>query len=746
MATDRRLNLFTDTQVSKQLAALYNRSSPDLSEVASTTRATSRRWELLAYFLLISTAAGLRLWDLGARAMHHDESLHAFFSWNLFTGGGFAHTPMMHGPLQFQANAAIFYVLGDSDVTARLLYVVLGTALVGLPWLFRRRLGTLGALTVSVLLTFSPAMLYFSRFARNDILMAAWTLGLVISMWRYIDEGKNRYLYSAAALLALAYATKETTFIVTFVLSLYLIIVVVVANWPKIQSSVDFEDVSPPVAIGRILAAFWSRYQSGISLSDVSRPASFLILLVTLSLPQWASVVSLFQDTALLSWTNLVLANPEGTTPIGAPSGGGLVIAAAVVMIFIAASVYGGAIWKWSVWWRCAAIFYTIWVLLYSTFFTNIVGIGSGMWQSLGYWGVQQGEARGGQPWYYYFVITPIYEFLPLIVGVIAAVYYIRRRDRFGIFLVYWAVITFAMYTVASEKMPWLLVNITLPLIVLSGKFLADVAQQVEWKRVLKSQVAVVIPLTLLTLVFLWQLAFFEPGDNVVFDSIVAIAMGAAVAGMLAWMIYLGRVRGAATVAVFALVPLVGVMMVLSVRTGIVAAYKNGDIPVEMIVYTQTSNDVTRVVQQIKQVGDQLSDELSVPITVDQTSGFTWPWAWYLRNYAQVNYPTFNTDQSTPDSSVLLVHSINKEDVDPMLSDGFSGGELVKHRAWFPEGTYRGLTVTKFVKALADRDSWRRAMDYFLYRKGVEDRIGSEDAYVYFNLELPDGITDLEPN
>ena len=165
-----------------------------------------------------------------------------------------------------------------------------------------------------------------------------------------------------------------------------------------------------------------------------------------------------------------------------------------------------------------------------------------------------------------------------------------------------------------------------------------------------------------------------------------------------------------------------------------------------MIVYTQTSNDVTRVVQQIKQVGDQLSDELSVPITVDQTSGFTWPWAWYLRNYAQVNYPTFNTDQSTPDSSVLLVHSINKEDVDPMLSDGFSGGELVKHRAWFPEGTYRGLTVTKFVKALADRDSWRRAMDYFLYRKGVEDRIGSEDAYVYFNLELPDGITDLEPN
>ena len=40
-----------------------------------------------------------------------------------------------------------------------------------------------------MLLAFSPAMLYYSRFARNDILMAVWALGIVIAMWRYLDEG-----------------------------------------------------------------------------------------------------------------------------------------------------------------------------------------------------------------------------------------------------------------------------------------------------------------------------------------------------------------------------------------------------------------------------------------------------------------------------------------------------------------------------------------------------------------------------
>ena len=55
--------------------------------------------ELAAYAGLLVVAGVMRLWDLGSRAMHHDESLHAFYSWTLYKGDGYQHNPMMHGPL-----------------------------------------------------------------------------------------------------------------------------------------------------------------------------------------------------------------------------------------------------------------------------------------------------------------------------------------------------------------------------------------------------------------------------------------------------------------------------------------------------------------------------------------------------------------------------------------------------------------------------------------------------------------------
>ena len=140
------------------------------------------------YVVLAVAAAAMRFWDLGVRAFHHDESLHAFYSWNLYAGEGFIHNPMMHGPFQMEATAGLFFLFGDSDYTARLLYAIAGTALVLMPLLFRSRLGDWGALFTSTMLALSPAMLYFSRFARNDILMAVWALGIVIAMWRYLDE------------------------------------------------------------------------------------------------------------------------------------------------------------------------------------------------------------------------------------------------------------------------------------------------------------------------------------------------------------------------------------------------------------------------------------------------------------------------------------------------------------------------------------------------------------------------------
>ena len=207
---------------------------------------------------------------------------------------------------------------------------------------------------------------------------------------------------------------------------------------------------------------------------------------------------------------------------------------------------------------------------------------------------------------------------------------------------------------------------------------------------------------------------------------------------MVALGVYLARRTGLKEIAALATVPALAILLVLSVRAGWILSYRNGDTPIEMLVYTQTTPDVTRLLGEIKAAG--VASGLDVSITIDGTSGFSWPWAWYLRD-TPVGYPAFDgaPPEQAPDTSVLLVHSQNKASVEPLLGDAYDDGERIRHRWWFPEDTYRGLTPGKFVRGLFDRGTWRGGIDYFLYRKGVEDRLGSEDAYRYYSKEFQRG-------
>src|SRR3990172_826037 len=103
-------------------------------------------WEVAAYAALIMVAAGLRFFDLGSRALHHDESLHAWTAWKLFAGQGYEHVPWMHGPFQFFGTAFTFFLFGDSDYAARILPALFGAALVAVPFFLRNPLLTVRAL------------------------------------------------------------------------------------------------------------------------------------------------------------------------------------------------------------------------------------------------------------------------------------------------------------------------------------------------------------------------------------------------------------------------------------------------------------------------------------------------------------------------------------------------------------------------------------------------------------------------
>ena len=222
------------------------------------------KWEVALYGTLVLIAGLTRFWDLGGRAIHFDESQHAAFGWYLYTGRGYQHHPVTHGPFQFHLMALTYFLFGASDFTARISHALFGTALVTLPYFLRHQLGRWGGLAVSLLLLVSPSIMYFSRFARNEVYICVWTMLLVISLFGYMRERRPLFLYLGSAALSLSFATKEVAYITV---AIFLAFLLIVSGQELVRKA----------------------FKQHFDLSDLSGPGVFLILWGTLALPQFSA-------------------------------------------------------------------------------------------------------------------------------------------------------------------------------------------------------------------------------------------------------------------------------------------------------------------------------------------------------------------------------------------------------------------------------------------------------------------------
>ena len=173
------------------------------------------RLEVVLFALIVVLVAVSRLYHLGARVMSHDESLHVYFSWLLYRGQGYQHTPMMHGPLQFHLIALSYFLFGDNDFTARLPHALASILTVVMLWKWRRYLGRAGTLIAAGLMLISPYMLYYGRYARNEALVGLYAVLMLWAILRYLESGQDRHLLLLTVVSALHFSTKETAFIYT---------------------------------------------------------------------------------------------------------------------------------------------------------------------------------------------------------------------------------------------------------------------------------------------------------------------------------------------------------------------------------------------------------------------------------------------------------------------------------------------------------------------------------------------------
>ncbi|MDH5505751.1 MAG: TIGR03663 family protein [Anaerolineae bacterium] len=825
-------------------------------------------WEKGVFAVIVLLAVISRFYDLEPRVMSHDESLHTYFSWLLYKGRGFVHTPLTHGPLQFHLIALSYFIFGDSDFSARIPAVLASILTIGFLWNFRRYLGRVGTIVAAGLFLISPYMLYYGRYVRNEPLVALFG---VITLWavlRYLDTGEKRYIYYLTAATVLHFTSKETSFIYTaqallflgflfmarlsqrrwgnpsskdmftilLVISMVLLGAAVVSGRlggsneilsgsetapPPIPGETLVEESGEelpgnllPVALAAlgVLALLGAGYNLAVGI-DANNPEAENIQSFMLS---FLSVLALTAATGAFSWysqkAGLLL--PQGDIPsqiglfkfisadkmpfavLGISTLLGTLLALAAYMLmthFKAAlpsiakersldliillmslvlphltafpvnwlggnatdyanfnviiqtstiliplallSVGVGIGWNLTVWLNAAGLFYGIFIMFFTTFFTNESGFLSGLVGSLGYWLEQQDVKRGNQPWYYYIAVqVPIYEYLGALATTLAAGLGVRwwlnsprsvhsdlqedegsadpteeLYDEDGILkpansrklalmlLAFWVVTSVIAYSAAGEKMPWLTVHIALPMLLLGGWALGRLIDSIDWKNFLENRGWLGILLLPVVVTSLLAAMGSILGTNPPFQGkellqleatssfILSLATMAASGVGLAMIWSKWEFRQIAATVMLAFFALLGLW---TTRTAITATYINYDRATEYLVYAHSARGVKDVMERVEDISLRLTDGLDIGVAYDDD--ISWPFTWYLRNYNKQRYYGQTPDRELRSQEIILVGDNNFSQIEPIVRLGYHQFDYI--RMWWPNQDYFNIS------------------------------------------------------
>lgn len=389
--------------------------------------------EKTAWLLVLAVALLSRFAGLGHRAMSHDESLHAVYSRYLVESMGYHHDPMMHGPLLFHLNGFVDLFLPHTDFTYRLIPALFGVGCVAFLFAYRRWLGARASWIAAAILALDPGHLYYSRYLRNDIYISFFTLWMVWAILRYREARLPKHLLHLAAALGLSSACKEVCYIHGTVFGSACLFFVLL------------DSIRTPGSF------FNTLYRHPLT--------SCATLLLTLALPFASALLA-----PELEWDQRSPPSQEifqtilGLTLI--PFGIGT---AGAILFF-------NPLGRLKTWISAFAIFWTIQLTLYTTLFRfPQQGFATGIWGGLGYWLAQHEVERGNPHASFYLSLLLLYSPI-LLVGLGYAL--LKWKQPLLQFLLYWAIGNAVIYSWAGERMPWLVIHISLPLILLTATWI----------------------------------------------------------------------------------------------------------------------------------------------------------------------------------------------------------------------------------------------------------------------------------
>ena len=700
-------------------------------------------WEKAIYLLIFLLAVVSRFWELGARAMSHDESLHALYSYYLYNGSGYVHNPMMHGPFLFHANALIYFLFGDNDFTARIVPALFGVFMVMSPLLLRRWLGRLGAIITSILFLISPSFLYYSRYIRNDIYITVWAMLLIAALFHFIRSRNPAWFYLGAAVLMFSLATKENAYIFGFIGLVYILEVIL---WERVRprDQIWLYVGGAALSLVLLLVAFLLGRAPAAPAEEAEAAAGAMKLVLAV-----LTVIGGTVPAMLVSTTMLRSRHPRPSS-----------VEEALRTL------------TWQQWLIAAVIVFLIYALLFTTFFTNPLGLGTGVFGSISYWLAQQEVQRGGQPWYYYLLLLPMYELVPLLFSLVATVYYIMRglrarpqveevegeevlfveeangersEARFVAFLVFWNISTLFIYSWAGEKMPWLVVHPAMPMILLSGKFAGDLFEGLDWRAVWKrggALLALLLPITLFGIYMLFKLQPFQGLSVFKLQETGNWLTALLVTALLVILtVMVMRRLGGRHTSLVTLGTLLVFLSFFTVRFAWMAAYINYDYATELLVYAHGGADVKPTMNEIAEISRRTVGDKMIQVAYD--SDVSWPLEWYMREYPNRQFYGETPTREKLDVPVVLAGDKNDGKAQPFLGDRYH--RFKRRLVWWPNQEYMGLTWERIRDILTSpekREALWKILYYREYPRTPDDWYHVHNFYFYVRKDVAQQLWD----
>jgi uncharacterized protein (TIGR03663 family) len=161
------------------------------------------RWSALAVLLAIAGALALRVSKLDSRPLHNDEAVNAVKVSELWQHGRYKYDPdEYHGPTLHYATLPFLWLSSArnseelKDSTLRLAPVAFGVGLILLLLLFADGLGRQAVVWAAVFTAISPAMVFYSRYFIHEMLLLFFTVLTLGAGWRYIQARALRRVLS----------------------------------------------------------------------------------------------------------------------------------------------------------------------------------------------------------------------------------------------------------------------------------------------------------------------------------------------------------------------------------------------------------------------------------------------------------------------------------------------------------------------------------------------------------------------